>query len=115
MLHNGMNYAERYNRNRVSYLYEIARCPHLDATAVRVGLLFATFVQAEEREEVRPSYEWLMKHANVKSRSTISKALKQLEENGFLILSRFHRFKTAYSMPFDGETDWKSLSPKNGL
>lgn len=102
-----MNYAEQYNRNRVSYLYEIARSPNLDATAVRVGLLFATFVQAEEREEVRPSYEWLMEHGRIGSRSTLSKALKQLEENGFLNIVRYHRIRTFYAMPFDGNAPWK--------
>ena len=102
-----MDYAEQYNRNRVSYLYEIARSPHLDATAVRVGLLFATFVQAEDREEVRPSYEWLMEHARIGSKSTLSKALKRLEDHGFLHMVKYHRMRTVYAMPFDGDGPWK--------
>lgn len=102
-----MNYCERYNRNRVQYLYELARCQELDATAVRVGLLFATFLQPEEREEVRPSYEWLMENAGIGSRSTLSKALKQLEDNGFLNTVKYHRMRTFYAMPFDGDGLWK--------
>ena len=110
-----MDYSERYNRNRVQYLYELARSPDLDAAAVRVGLLFATFLQPEDREEVRPKYEWLLKHARIKSRTTLAKMLVQLEDAGFLRRTKYEGFCTFYSMPFDGDEDWKSSGPKNGL
>lgn len=106
-----MNYAETYNRNRVAYLYALARAENLDAVAVRVALLFATFLQPEDREEVRPKYEWLMKHARVKSRTTMSKALKQLEDGGFLIVNRYHAHSSWYALPFDGDGPWEPLSP----
>lgn len=110
------NYAATYNRNRVTWLYEVARSPDLSHVAVRVGLLFATFMQAESREEVKPSYEWIMKTARIKGRSTVSRALKELEGAGFLEIERFHRFKSHYAMPFDGDAIWSpTLSPKNGL
>jgi hypothetical protein len=109
-----MDYSERYNRNRVQYLYELARCQELDAYAVRVGLLFATFLQPEEREEVRPKYEWILKNAKIGSRSTLSKALDQLDANGFLRRNKYEGFCTFYSMPFDGDMDWKRCSPPNG-
>jgi Fe2+ or Zn2+ uptake regulation protein len=109
-----MNYVEIYNRNRVQYLYELARCHDLDAVAVRVGLLFATFLQPEDREEVRPKYEWLLKNAKIGSRSTLSKALGQLEARGFLHRIKYEGFCTFYSMPFDGFAEWKRCSPENG-
>ena len=102
----GMEYAEIYNRNRVAYLYALARSENLDAVAVRVALLFATFMQPEDREEVRPRYEWLMANANIKSRTTLSKALKQLEAHGFLVVRRYHAHSSWYSLPFDGEGPW---------
>ena len=101
-----MKYAETYNRNRVNYLYALARSKSLDATAVRVALLFATFLQPEDREEVRPKYEWLMEHAGIKSRTTLAKALKQLEDAGFLSVRRYHAHSSWYSLPFDGEGPW---------
>lgn len=110
------NYAAIYNRNRVTWLYEVARSPKLNANAVRVGLLFATFVQAESREALKPSYEWIMRTAHIKSRSTVSRALKELEDAGFLEIERYHRFQSHYWMPFDGDALWSPpLSPKNGL
>lgn len=102
-----MDYKEIYNRNRVTWLYEAARSPHLNATAVRVGLLFATFVQPEDREEVSPSYEWLMQNAQIKNRSTLSSALQQLEAAKFLNIERFHRYRNHYSLPFNGDEIWK--------
>lgn len=109
-----MDYNEVYNRNRVSWLYAVARSPDIGSNAVRVGLLFATFFNADERKEVSPSYEWLMENARLKSRSTLSKALKELEQAGFLEIHRNHRYRNHYAMPFTGEGLW-SLSPKNGL
>lgn len=112
-----MDYVEVYSRNRVSWLYAAARCDQLGSNAVRVGLLFATFCQPLEREEVSPSYEWIMANAHIKSRSTLSAALLELEKAGFLIIRRYHRYRSHYSMPFDGEAFWNPppLSPKNGL
>lgn len=100
------NYAAAYNRNRVTWLYEAARSPDLGATAVRVGLLFATFFNAEDREEVAPSYEWIMENARINSRTTLFKALKELEGAGFLVIDRMHRYRNRYSMPFTGEAPW---------
>lgn len=109
-----MDYAAQFNQNRVSWLYAAARSPKLSASAVRVGLLFATFIQPEDRESVSPSYEWLMENARLKSRSSLSKALKELEDAGFLLIHRFHRYRNQYELPFDGDSPW-TLSPKNGL
>lgn len=106
-----MDYAARYNENRVTWLYEAARSPKLGAEAVRVGLLFATFCQPDDREEVSPSYEWIMEKARIKGRSTLSKALKELEASGFIRIERIHRYRNHYSMPFDGEKAWIPLSP----
>lgn len=110
-----MDYPARYNENRVTWLYEAARSRKLGAEAVRVGLLFATFCQPEDREEVSPSYAWIMENAGIRSRATLSKALKQLEASGFLRIERMHRYRNHYSLPFDGEVAWKPLSSKNEL
>lgn len=112
-----MEYAELWNRNRVDWLYRLARSERLGSNAVRVGLLFGTFLQPEEREEVRPSYEWLMENARLKHRATLAKALRELEAAGFIRIARFHRYRSTYSMPFDGESIWRpeSLSSKNEL
>ena len=96
-MNDGPGYVERWNRARVDLLYRLARSPALDAPAVRVGLLFATFLQAETREDVRPNYQWLMKHARV-SRATLSKAIKQLETAGFIEVVRYHRHCNHYSL-----------------
>lgn len=101
-----MDYAERYNRNRVEYLYRLAREPRLSAVAVRVGLLFATFTNADDREEVRPKYDWLMSAAHIRSRTTLSKALKELETEGYLETRKYVGFATFYSLPFDGDEEW---------
>ena len=102
-----MNYNDQYNWNRVEWLYQLARSKKLDATAVRVGLLFATFLNAEDRETVRPSYEWIMENARIRSRTTLSRALKALEDEGFLVIARMRRYRSEYSMPFDCEAHWK--------
>lgn len=101
-----MDYAERFNRNRVQWLYELAREKSIGPNAVRVGLLFGTFFQADEREEVRPSYDWIMENAHIGNRSTVAKALKELEKAGFIEIARLHRYRSSYSFPFDGENDW---------
>lgn len=102
----GMNYDDVYNRNRVTWLYAAARHPKLSAAAVRVGLLFATFMNPSKgRERVRPKYEWLMENAHM-SRPTLAKALHELEASGFLEIERYRRQCSYYSMPFDGEALW---------
>ena len=102
----GMDYDDVYNRNRVTWLYEAARSPKLSAPAVRVGLLFATFMNPSKgRERVRPKYEWLMEYARI-SRPTLAKALKELEAAGFLVIERYRRQCSYYSMPFDGDAVW---------
>lgn len=112
-----MDYADIWNRNRVDWLYRLARAENLGSNAVRVGLLFGTFLQPEEREEVRPSYEWLMANARLKHRSTLAKALRELEAAGFICIHRLHRYRSTYSMPFDGDAVWRpgTLSSKNEL
>lgn len=99
-----MGYAERFSANRVQWLYEVARSPELSSDAVRVGLLFATFVQPG-REEVGPSYEWIMQNAHI-SRKTVAKALRALERAGYLDIHRTHRYRNRYSLPFDEEGNW---------
>lgn len=111
-----MDYAERYNRNRVSWLYALARSEKVSANAVRVGLLFATFFNVDEREILKPSYTWLMNASHIKSRTSLSRALRELEAAGFLEIDRMHRYNNQYRMPFDGETVWtEPLSPESGL
>jgi hypothetical protein len=111
-----MDYEDVYNRNRVTWLYEAARSPELSAPAVRVGLLFATFMNAAKgRERVRPSYVWLTKNAHM-SRGTLAKSLRELEAAGFLEITRYRRQGSFYELPFDGCELWKpkTLSPKIG-
>lgn len=106
----GMNYVKQWNQNRVDWLYQLARCQSIGAPAVRVGLLFATFLQPEKREEVRPGYEWLMENAGI-SRPTLAKALKELEREGFIQVDRWHRYRSAYGMSFDGDAPWRRQKP----
>ncbi|WP_336057343.1 helix-turn-helix domain-containing protein [Nitratireductor sp. CH_MIT9313-5] len=98
-------YVKTWNENRVDWLYQIARCAEVSPSAVRLGLLFATFLQPDEREEVHPSYKWLVENAHM-SRGTIAKALNELEEAGFIRTRRYHAEGTHYSMPFDGNGKW---------
>ena len=100
-----MNYEEQFNRNRIDWLYGLARSD-VSPSAVKVGLLFATFVQPEKRELVRPGYAWLMANAHV-SRPTLARALKELEAKGYLVIERFNSYRSEYSLPFDGEAGWK--------
>lgn len=99
-----MDYADQWKQNRVDWLYELARCPEIGASAVRVGLLFGTFFQAD-REELRPSYVWLTKNAHM-SRTTLARALVELEDAGFLLITRFHAESQVYAMPFEGDAKW---------
>ena len=113
-----MDYEATYNRNRVTWLYAAARSKELSASAVRVGLLFATFFNAgTEREELNPSYEWIAETAHM-SRATLAKSLFELEKAGFLTIYRIHRYRNQYAMPFTGDEVWKgpkSLSSKTEL
>jgi DNA-binding transcriptional ArsR family regulator len=102
-----MDYEAIYSRNRVTWLYEAARSPKLSASAVRVGLVFATFMNPSTgRERVRPKYEWLMKAAHM-SRATLAKSLKELEDAGFIEVVRYRRSGNYYTMPFDGTALWR--------
>lgn len=101
-----MTYEDQWNQNRVDWLYQLARCPDIDPPAVRVGLLFGTFLQAEAREEVHPSFQWLTENAHM-SRATLSFALRQLEWAGFIEVRRNRRENNWYNLPFDGEGPWK--------
>lgn len=96
-----------YSRNRVQWLYELARCVAVGPAAVRVGLLFGTFFQeTDERETLNPSYDWIMQQTGL-SRATVAKALRELEEHGFLDITRYSQMRNRYSFPFDGESAWK--------
>lgn len=101
-----MDYNEIFNRNRIEWLYQAARSPKLSASAVRVGLLFATFVQPESRELLTPGYRWIMDNAHI-SKATLSKALKELEFEGFLTIERVASYRSHYSLPFNGDAVWK--------
>lgn len=99
-------YVKTWNENRVDWLYQLARCEEISPSAVRLGLLFATFLQAEKREEVRPNFNWLVKNAHM-SRGTVAKAMEELEAAGFIKVRRFHAESNHYSMTFDGNAVWK--------
>lgn len=99
------DYVATWNRNRVDWLYSLARSKKLGAPAVRVGLLFGTFLQPDTRETVHPSYDWLCQNAYI-SRGTLSKALKELKSAGFLAVDTYHAEGSYYSMPFDGDAVW---------
>lgn len=103
-----MDYKDVWNRNRVDWLYELARCGEVGASAVRLGLLFATFLQAEDREEVRPKFSWLAEHAHM-SLGTLATAVKELEEAGFICVRRFRAESNHYSLAFDGYEPWKRV------
>lgn len=101
-----MDYIEQWNANRVDWLYQLARCRELGAPAVRIGLLFGTFFQADTREELKPGHEWLMENGRM-SKPTVVKAVAELEREGFLIVEGMRRYRNLYSMPFDGDGPWK--------
>lgn len=91
----------------MEWLYQLPRRKGLSASAVRVGLLFGTFLQSDDREEVSPGYDWIMTNAHLSSRTTVSKALAELEKDGMLCVERTHRYRNHYHLPFDGEEEWK--------
>ena len=99
-----MDYVDQWNRNRVEWLYQLPRSG-VSSAAVHVGLLFATFFQPEEREILKPGYDWIMKAAGM-CRGTVAKALAELEREGFLEIDRMHRYRNEYRMPFDGDDPW---------
>lgn len=99
-------YVKTWNENRVDWLYQLARCEEVSPSAVRMGLLFATFLQAEKREKVRPTFDWLVKNTHM-SRGTVAKALRELEEAGFIHVRRFYAESNYYAMPFTGLENWK--------
>ena len=101
------DYVKIWNKNRVEWLYSLARSEKLGPAAVRVGLLFGTFLLPDKREEVHPSYEWICENAHM-SRGTLAKAIKELKAAGFLLVTTYHADSSYYRMPFDGEKEWPS-------
>lgn len=98
-------------KNRNHWLYELARDVRLKPVSVRVGLLFGTFF-GPDRDYLTPGYDWLMKNGHIKSRTTLSQALKELEATGYLVMERNWHHRNGYRLPFDGEAKWlKSHSP----
>ena len=100
------DYDKTYQRNRVDWLYQLGRHPKLSVHAKCVGLLIGTFVNPGARESIHPSYDWLMKHSGIRSRATISKAIKELAATDMLVVWRNQRIPNHYSMPFDGSKEW---------
>jgi len=100
------DYVAQWHKNRVDWLYELARCDEVGSAAVRVGLLFATFLQPDTRERVRPRYEWLCENAHM-SRGTLANAIKELKKAGFLTVETYHAEGSFYSMPFTGDEVWR--------
>jgi len=102
-------YISQFWKNRNHWLYEMARDERLKPVSVRVGLLFGTFVQPNSREYLSPGYDWLMKHGHIKSRSTLSSALVELEKAGYLKMERNWHHRNGYMMPFDGDSEWQKV------
>lgn len=106
-------YVIQFWKNRNHWLYELARDARLKPVSVRIGLLFGTFF-GPDREYLMPGYDWLMKNGHVKSRTTLSQALKELEDTGYLLMERNWHSRNSYRLPFDGDLAWclpKSQSP----
>jgi hypothetical protein len=106
-------YPKQFWTNRNHWLFLLARDENLSAVAVRVGLLFGTFFKPDtasrQGETLKPGYDWLMKSACLGSRTTLSKALRELEENGFLVAEKRYHANTVYRLPFDGESEWLKM------
>lgn len=102
-------YAETFNANRVRWFYEIARSD-VSPAAVKVGLLFATFVNAESREEVSPSYAWVCATAKL-SRPTVGRCVDELVRAGFLDVVKYPGHRLCFALPFSGEGDWSKPVP----
>lgn len=98
-------YAETFSANRVDWLYRIARSD-VSPAAVKVGLLFATFVMAERREELSPSYAWICENAKL-SRPTVGRCIEELIAAGFLEVLKEDGRRSRYALPFDGDAAWK--------
>lgn len=103
-------YAEIFSRNRTNWFYQIARSD-VSPSAVKVGLLFATFVNAERREEVQPSYAWIAATAKL-SKPTIGRCIAELIEAGFLDVVKEDGFRGRYALPFTGDAEWLKPVPK---
>ena len=106
-------YPKQFWTNRNHWLFMLARDEKLSANAVRVGLLFGTFFKPDTAgkngEALKPGYDWLMRSACLGSRTTLSKALRELEDNGFLLAEKRFHANTVYRLPFDGEGEWKPV------
>ncbi len=103
-------YAETFNANRVRWFYEIARSD-VSPAAVKVGLLFATFVNAESREEVQPSYAWIAAAAKL-SKPTVGRCIAELIKAGYLDVVKEAGFRGCYALPFSGDADWLKPASK---
>jgi hypothetical protein len=106
-----MDYKETYSRNRVSWLYAIARS-EISPSAVKLGLLFATFVLPEEREEVSPSYDWIVEKSHL-SRATVARCLVELEKGGYLGRVIYPGHRVSYHLPFTGDAVWEPPNPSS--
>lgn len=103
-------YADVFNANRVRWFYEIARSD-VSPAAVKVGLLFATFVNAESREEVSPSYAWICSASKL-SRPTVGRCVDELVRAGFLDVIKYPGHRLCFALPFCGEVEWSKPVPK---
>jgi hypothetical protein len=103
-------YAEIFSRNRIAWFYEIARSG-VSPAAVKVGLLVATFVNPERREEVSPSYAWIAETAKL-SRPTIGRCIEELVRAGFLDVVKYPGHRISFSLPFSGDAEWLKPVPK---
>lgn len=106
------SYEQIFGENRVSWLYEIARSD-VSPSAVKIGLLFATFAAPGQRETLSPTYRWIAENAQV-SRATLARALNELEEKGYLEIYREDGHRNGYCLPFDGEAVWGGPKIKGG-
>jgi len=104
-------YAEIFNANRVTWLYQIARSD-VSPSAVKIALLFATFVVPESREDVSPSYSWIAKTSKL-TRPTVGRCVQELVAAGYLDVTAAEGWKSCYSMPFTGEAEWLKPEPKS--
>jgi hypothetical protein len=80
----------------------------LAARAVYMALMMHANQQSSDRD-VWPSYDRLMQCSGIGSRTTISQALDELEEDGWLIRKRQFSKTTIYTLPR------RPISPKSGL
>jgi hypothetical protein len=93
-------------KNRNHWLYCLARDKKLSDCSVRVGLLFGTFF-SPSRLSLHPGYEWIMENGRIGSRHTVSKALRELQEQGYLLVEKGFHQNHRYYPTFDCDGDWQ--------